>query len=218
MKKILITGDNLFIKLLSAMTFHNGVTKSLSSAIDVQFIEEGKVQEGELIIYNQNIIHQSPTKTILSFDGVLTGYEKDPQFFTGICDKEESYEDCSLLVVQPDIFESNISKQEFIGLVKKYCKSRHIPVDETGNIIGEGFPLFENFPVDNNSPTPMLLDKNRADMEIYTIMHTDYFPIMYKKERRGRITTFFGKFIAENKIKVFTKEEVYLLGTHTLFA
>lgn len=179
-------------------------------------MEEEKEQEGKLVLYNRNTLYRNESKTLLSFDGAMTTEGKEPLFFTGIYDKDEGYEDCYLLVAEsPEIFETNISKQEFVDLAKKYCKSRSIPTHENGNIIGEGFPFFERLVEDADAPAPMLRERNHKDMEIYTILHDDYFPMMYNRDGNG-VRSYFGKFIGENRIKAFSSEEVYLLGTHTL--
>lgn len=211
MKKLFITADDLFLKLSVSPTHRTGETKS-SFSIGIKFIEGGDILEGKLVVYNTETLASDDSRKLLSFTGAMTVDEKEPIFFTGICENGEGYEDCYLLLAEPaDIFESTtIGKQEFILLSKKYCESRNIPVQEDGNVVGEGFPLFENFIDDPNAPAPYLGVRGRRDMEIYTILHDDYFPIIRAKK------TSFGKFITEKRIKVFSVEQTHLLGMEHL--
>ena len=209
MKKIFVTGDNLLMTVVASPTHNLGTTTS-SFAIDINFWEEKKIQDGKLIIYGTDTLYQDELKTLLSFRGAMTSGEKEPVFLTGMCEKGEDYENCYLLVAEDEILNSNISRQQFVQWAKEYCASREIPVNEDGNIKGEGFPLFESLPKKGNAPAPMLLDKNKKGLEIYTILHDDYFPIMYNGENR------FGKFITDSKIKLFFPEEVSLLGKRVL--
>ena len=212
MKKLLVTADDLFLKLSVSPKHHVGEIES-SFAIEVTFIEKGDILEGKLIVYNAEPLASSDSRTLLSFTGAMTVGEKEPVFFAGICESGEGYEECSLLITEPaDIFESTtIGKQEFIALAKKYCASRDIAVSEDGNVVGEGFSLFENFVTDSNAPSPYLLVREN-NMQIYTVLHNDYFPII--RDRK----TVFGKFIAEKRVKIFSPEQLYLSGMEHLIA
>ena len=209
MKIIFVTADDLFLSLTLSPIVNSGVTES-SFAVRVNFMKEGKVKKGKLIIYGRDILNRDKFKTLLSFHGVMTTDNEEPLFLSGICSKGETYESCYLLVVEPDTFESSISKQQFIGLAKEYCQSRKITTYENGNIVGDGFPLLENLLKDSNAPAPILLERTHKGMEIYTMLHDDYFPMIYKGK------TCFGKFIAENTVRVFPVEEVTLLRTRSL--
>lgn len=218
MKKIHVTGTDLFMALTLSPTSEFRFTES-PFPIELEFLEAGKIKKGKFVLHDRDRLFTGETRTILSFTGMLTMEEKEPLFCSGMFDRDDTYEDCYLLVVEPQIIEINITKQEFISLVKEYCASRNIPVDEDGNGAKKGFELFESIPA-AGAPSGILVDRDREDMTIYTTMHNDYFPmVMTRREPDGvdRVACF-GKFITENKIKVFTKEEVYLHGTRNLFA
>lgn len=219
MKKIFITGDDLLMSLMVSPIHVPGETKS-SFAINVKYVEGGKIQERGLILFNRRMLCTDPNKrTVLSFDGTLATDGKEPLFFTGLYDKNEGYEDCYLLVDEPEIFEINIGKHEFIGMVKNYCELRDIPVGEDGNVLEGGFPLFENLPKGPDAPG-VIKARNRRDIEIHPIMHNDFFPIMYKREDGGseEDSICFGTFISDRKIKIYTPEEAHLLGMERVIA
>ena len=179
----------------------------------------GKINQGKLILYSKDILNDDTIKeNLLFFTGVMTEDNEDQHFFSGIYDNRKGHENCCLLLADIEIFVSNISKQEFISMVKKYCESRKIPIDENGNVTSGGFPLFENIP---EGPAPSVIrDKNRKDIEIHPVMLSDFFPIMYNKENTGgkeRVLRF-GKFINDNEIRIYEREDLNLLGIKSLIA
>jgi hypothetical protein len=211
MKKIFVIGENLYAALSTAYLHKAGETNS-SLSIPVNFMEGPDILEGKLTMCGKNYFPSNTTNTSFSFYGTFSVGNKEPASFTGIYTLNENYEECYLLVNEPTTHDVNITKQEFIDLTKKYCESRGIPTYENGNVMKGGFHIFENLPTESNAPSGTLGDRNNKNLEIKTMLHDDYFPVMEGKKIR------FGKFITDTKIKLYTHEEVHLLGTHVLFS
>ena len=205
MKTIQIIGDSLHENLLVAIT--SGINNpALSFAINVKFIEYEKITEAKLVLHTKEILRQeSFDKGILSFTGTIVT-EQSSRPCMGCYYTDGLIKECYLTIIAPEttIFESNISKEEFIQLTKTYCQSRKMETSEDGNLT-KGFHLFENLPKAGD-PTGTLRCRKDSGIEIQTVMYKNLFP-MFKN-----YAVVFGEFIDEHTIKVCSTNEALLRG------
>lgn len=205
MKTIQIIGENLYEKMLIAIT-SQASKPAKSFAIDIKFIEDGKICEEKLVIHHKDTpFNKSSDENIFTFTGTLLGNGPRRECIGYLYAVGPVYECWMTIITKPksDTFTVNISKKEFIEKCKEYGKSAGMETDQNGNL-KKGFPIFRNAPQPGD-PGGVLMN-GKQNIRINLEMYNNLFPI----EREDGVV--FGEYIEEYLIKICSQDEATLRG------
>ena len=208
MKTIQIFGDHLHVNLLTAiMLTAKGIhlPPGSSFGISIEFIEAGKRQKGKLVLHTRET-RKEESKSIVSFTGSIV-VEKISRPVVGWNYSDNSaISETFMTIIGPisEVFQTKMSKTDFVKEAIKYYKSQNFEHTKDGNL-KDGLRLFR--PINDKMFNEIIVG---TGAHVQAEMHKNLFPFIRKIGNKEHVC--YAEFIEEHLIRTVSVEEAKIRG------
>ncbi|MCX6824601.1 MAG: hypothetical protein NTY80_00105 [candidate division SR1 bacterium] len=205
---IQIFGDHLHVNLLAAITLTaKGIhlPPGSSFGINVTFIEEAKVKKGKLVLHTRST-RKEESKSITYFTGSIIVEKVSRPVIGWNYSDDSAISESFITIIDPvtEVFQTEMSKTNFVKEAIKYYKSQKMEYTKDGNL-KDGLRLFR--PINDKMFNEIIVG---TGAHVQAEMHKNLFPFIRKIGNKEHVC--YAEFIEEHLIRTVSVEEAKIRG------